>query len=165
MNHPRAERECVCVTSVPANLFQQIIRHVIVRCMQEVKAVHDKVRNGHNMQLPNKLADSDNTGRALEEHVALIPKNVHVTLRAVAQSPSTAMAPTQDIWETVSPHPETQECTHAASTERLLQQRTWAVEALWPSKPPLIRALGSTLRRARPRADINTMPDLASTRI
>ena len=147
--------------------------------MQEVKAVHDKVRNGHNIQLPNKLADSDNTGpkqgsisvpnrlhgRALEEHVALIPKNVHVTLRAVAQSPSTAMAPTQDIWETVSPHPETQECTHATSTERLLQQRTWAVEALWPSKPPLIRAQGSTLRRACPRADINTMPDLASTRI
>ena len=29
--------------------------------MQEVKAVHDKVRNGHNIQLPNKLADSDNT--------------------------------------------------------------------------------------------------------
>ena len=109
--------------------------------MQEVKAVHDKVRNGHNIQLPNKLADSDNTGpkqgsisvpnrlqgRALEGHVALIPKNVHVTLRAAAQSPSTAMAPTQDIWEAVSPHPETQECTHATSTERLLQQRTWAV--------------------------------------
>ena len=69
--------------------------------MQEVKAVHDKVRNGHNIQLPNKLAESDNTGpkqgsisvpnrlhgRALKEHVALIPKNVHVTLRAVAQSP------------------------------------------------------------------------------
>ena len=109
--------------------------------MQEVKAVHDKVRNGHNIQLPNKkLADSDNTGpkqgnisvpnrlhgRELEQHVALIPKNVHVTLRAVAQSPSTAMAPTQDIWETVSPHPETQESTHASSTERLLQQRTSA---------------------------------------
>ena len=30
--------------------------------MQEVKAVHDKVRSGHNIQLPNKLADSDNTG-------------------------------------------------------------------------------------------------------
>ena len=28
--------------------------------MQEVKAVHDKVRNGHNIQLPNKLADGDN---------------------------------------------------------------------------------------------------------
>ena len=91
--------------------------------MQEVKAVHDKVRNGHDIQLPNKLADSDSTGpkqgsisvpnrlqgRAFEEHVALIPKSVHVTVRAVAQSPSTAMAPTQDIWETVSPHPETQD--------------------------------------------------------
>ena len=109
--------------------------------MQEVKAVHDKVRNGHNVHLPNKQADSDSTrpkqgsmsvpkrlhGGALEEHVALIPNNVHVTLRAVAQSPSTAMASTQDIWEAVSPHPETQECTHATSTERLLQQRTWAV--------------------------------------
>ena len=30
--------------------------------MLEVKAVHDKVRNGHNIQLPNKLAGSDNTG-------------------------------------------------------------------------------------------------------
>ena len=83
--------------------------------------------------LPNKLADSDNTGpkqgsisvpnrlhgRALKEHVALIPKSVHVTVRAVAQSPSTAMAPTQDIWETVSPHPETHECTQATSTERV----------------------------------------------
>ena len=91
--------------------------------MQEVKAVHDKVRNGHNIQLPDILANSHNTGPkqgsisvpnrlrggALEEHVAPLPKNVHVTIRAVAQSPSTAMAPTQDIWETVSPHPETQE--------------------------------------------------------
>ena len=82
--------------------------------MQEVKAVHDKVRNGHDIQLPNKLADSDNTGPkqgsisvpnrlqggAFEEHVALIPKSVHVTVRAVAQSPSTAIASTQDIWET-----------------------------------------------------------------
>ena len=113
-----------------------------------------------SISVPNRLH-----GRALEEHVALIPKNAHVTLQAVAQSPSTAMAPTQDIRETVSPHPETQKCTHAASTERLLQQGTWAVEALWPSKPPLIRAQSSTLRRACPRADINTMPDLASTRI
>ena len=80
--------------------------------MQEVKAVHDKVRNGYNIQLPIKLADSDNTGPkqgrifvpnrlhggALEEHVALIPKNMHVTLQVVAQSPRTAMAPNQDIW-------------------------------------------------------------------
>ena len=74
------------------------------------------MRNGHNIQLPNKLADSDNTGpkqgsisvpnrlhgRALEEHLALIPKNAHVTLQAVAQSLSTAIASTQDVWETVS---------------------------------------------------------------
>ena len=76
---------------------------------------------------PNKaeyLSGDRLHGRALEEHVALIPKTVHGTLRAVAQSPSTAMAPTQDIWETVSPHPKTQECTQATSTKRL---RTWAV--------------------------------------
>ena len=85
--------------------------------MQEVKVVHGNVRNGHNIQLPNKVADSDNTrpkqgsisvpnrlhGGALEEHVALIPKDVHVTLRAVAQSPSTAMAPAQDIWGDCEP--------------------------------------------------------------
>ena len=75
--------------------------------MQEVKAVHEKVRNGHNIQLPNKLADSDDTGpkqgsiyvpnrlhgRALEEHVALIPKNVMISQegsqpRAAARLPS-----------------------------------------------------------------------------
>ena len=48
------------------------------------------------------------------------------------------------------------------STERLLQQETRRGEALWPSRPPLICAQGSTLRRACPRADINTMQDLAT---
>ena len=58
--------------------------------------------------------------------MALIPKNVHVTLRAVAQSPSTAMAPTQDIWETVSPHPETPVFVFL----RLLFECVWSALAL-----------------------------------
>ena len=94
---------------------------------------------------PNKVVPNRLHGRALKMHVALIPKNVPVTLRAVtaavAQSPSTAVASTEDNQETMSPHADTQECTHTASTERLLQQGTWAVEALRPSNPPLIRAM------------------------
>ena len=53
----------VCyICSSHLGLIRCIIRHVIVRSMQEVKAVHDTARNGHDIQLPNKLADSDNTG-------------------------------------------------------------------------------------------------------
>ena len=51
-------------------------------------------------------------------------KSIHIAPLAQAPANRDPGAPGQHHWQRVGPHPEAQQCMHAASTERLHHQRT-----------------------------------------